>query len=379
MRPGAIACSASCPARISIAEKRWIPRRSAVLHPPGEPLFSETGHWNSRLYRLPHDQRPAGVRHAVRLGADRGAGRRHARHRVRHRLRSVPRAERRRTRPPTATRCGATRSHLTGRGDPTTVLPTRLDPQRLVAGVRPVPRRLGVLRCRRRAPGQQRGACRIVPATSCRRRASSRSRRATSTRRRCGRLLEVDPGFVRDSFWPDGMVRVSGREYNGLIESPCFKDAHRSAARTMSCFSCHAMHQTARRSAGGRASGRTISSDQAMDGNKACASVPRSRSRRDLTAHTKHQAGSEGSSCYNCHMPYTTLRPAEDDPQPHDQQPVGRGERCDRAAQRVQPLSPRQDARVDGGALQQRRTGRRGSGRSGAGESGRPPARRARR
>ena len=30
-----------------IAEKRWIPRRSAVLHPPGEALFSETGHWNS--------------------------------------------------------------------------------------------------------------------------------------------------------------------------------------------------------------------------------------------------------------------------------------------------------------------------------------------
>src|SRR5829696_1010119 len=35
------------PAAYLIAEKRWIPRRSAVLHPPGETLFSETGHWNS--------------------------------------------------------------------------------------------------------------------------------------------------------------------------------------------------------------------------------------------------------------------------------------------------------------------------------------------
>jgi hypothetical protein len=26
----------------------------------------------------------------------------------------------------------------------------------------------------------------------------------------------------------------------------------------------------------------------------------------DVTGHTKHQAGSEGSSCYNCHMPFTT-------------------------------------------------------------------------
>ena len=39
------------------------------------------------------------------------------------------------------------------------------------------------------------------------------------------RLLADDPGFVEDSFWSDGMVRVSGREYNGLIDSPCFKDA----------------------------------------------------------------------------------------------------------------------------------------------------------
>src|SRR5262249_104019 len=27
---------------------------------------------------------------------------------------------------------------------------------------------------------------------------------------------------------------------------------------------------------------------------------------RDIPAHTKHQADSAGSSCYNCHMPFTT-------------------------------------------------------------------------
>ncbi len=38
------------------------------------------------------------------------------------------------------------------------------------------------------------------------------------------------------SFWPDGTVRVAGREYNGLIESACFQQGK------MSCFSCHEMH-----------------------------------------------------------------------------------------------------------------------------------------
>jgi len=60
-------------------------------------------------------------------------------------------------------------------------------------------------------------------------------------------LLAADAGFIRDSFWADGMVRVSGREYNGLIESPCFKNAPAgNGERTaVPVFSCHTMHQTA--------------------------------------------------------------------------------------------------------------------------------------
>ena len=56
------------------------------------------------------------------------------------------------------------------------------------------------------------------------------------------RIQADDPQFVEDHFWSDGMVRVSGREYNGLIDSPCFKDAT-DDKRTMSCFSCHTMHK----------------------------------------------------------------------------------------------------------------------------------------
>ncbi len=36
-------------------------------------------------------------------------------------------------------------------------------------------------------------------------------------------LVARFPNFFRESYWSDGMVRVSGREYNGLLETPCFQ------------------------------------------------------------------------------------------------------------------------------------------------------------
>jgi len=51
-------------------------------------------------------------------------------------------------------------------------------------------------------------------------------------------LLQRDPHFLEWRFWSDGMVRVSGREYNGLLESPCYKhgseDAPPSSGRVIS-------------------------------------------------------------------------------------------------------------------------------------------------
>ena len=42
-----------------------------------------------------------------------------------------------------------------------------------------------------------------------------------------------------------------------------------------------------------------------MDGNQACLQCHEAI-RNSLAAHTKHTVESPGSSCYNCHMPYTT-------------------------------------------------------------------------
>lgn len=107
-----------------------------------------------------------------------------------------------------------------------------------------------------------------------------------------------DPSYVlEDSFWADGMVRVTGREYNGLIETPCFQRGE------MSCLSCHVMHKPAN----DPRPLREWANDQLRlghDGNAACLGCHESFA-ADISAHTYHQPESSGSVCYNCHMPFT--------------------------------------------------------------------------
>ncbi len=103
------------------------------------------------------------------------------------------------------------------------------------------------------------------------------------------RILDQHPEYITDFFWPDGMIRVSGREFNGLIESPCYQNG------AMGCLSCHSMHE----------SNPAAQLAQGMDGNQACLQCHQSM-RDSVPAHTHHPAGSSGGLCYNCHMPHTT-------------------------------------------------------------------------
>jgi hypothetical protein len=118
--------------------------------------------------------------------------------------------------------------------------------------------------------------------------------------RRHQEFLADHPDFVQDHFWSDGMVRISGREYNGLIESPCYQRGQ------LSCMSCHQMHQ----SADDTRSTTDWSDDQlAADAvqHHACTQChPAFLDPDSLVAHTHHAANSTGSDCYNCHMPHTT-------------------------------------------------------------------------
>jgi hypothetical protein len=118
-------------------------------------------------------------------------------------------------------------------------------------------------------------------------------------------LMPDRPAHVTDpaesgSFWPDGMIRVTGREFNGLIESPCYTRGK------MSCLSCHQMHQT-KDDPRPRAEWAANQLLPKADGNAACTQCHGAfNDASKLTQHTHHAADSPGSNCYNCHMPYTT-------------------------------------------------------------------------
>jgi hypothetical protein len=102
-------------------------------------------------------------------------------------------------------------------------------------------------------------------------------------------LRSEDASFWESHFWPDGMVRVAGREYNGLVESACHEKGG------MTCLDCHSLHLSQ-------------PDDQLAEGmgtNEACIQCHASY-RDELEGHTHHRAESGGSQCYNCHMPHTT-------------------------------------------------------------------------
>lgn len=289
------------PGAYLIAERRWIPRRMAVLHPPEDPVFSETGHWNgvcidchsthgksqvsAVLGSVPIESLRAGST-AAELGiaceSCHGPAEAHV----------------------TANRNPLRRYGLyrSGAGDPSIVLPTKLEPKRSAQvcgqchGIWEFADGESARRARIEGlpfrPGEELRTTRFVAQPTVN--GDSPAMQA---------LLAEDTGFVRDSFWPDGKVRVSGREYNGLLESPCYVNAT-SADRTMTCSSCHVMHKPS-------ADPRTLhawAEDQlAADGasDTACTQC-HAPIARAIAQHTRHAPASTGSRCYNCHMPYTT-------------------------------------------------------------------------
>jgi hypothetical protein len=289
------------PAIRLVAEQRWIPRRSAVMHPSGDPLHSETGAWNSvcvachttsgrpRL-EMPVGSQPLSAQHvdttAVEFGiaceACHGPSAEHAR-RNRSPLRRYS-------------------LHMSDGADSTIVQPLRLDPRRSsqVCGQchslwefydREGERRANLHGLPYR-PGDELDATQFIVQPT--RNLESATMKA---------LLRDDPRFVSDIFWSDGMVRATGREYNGLIESPCFKDA-REPQRTMTCFSCHSMHQESHDERPPAEWADDQLSTRGL-GDEACLQCHPSY-RENVSGHTRHRPESTGSACYNCHMPYTT-------------------------------------------------------------------------
>ncbi len=117
------------------------------------------------------------------------------------------------------------------------------------------------------------------------------------------RQLQQNPEFFASSFWPDGQVRLSGREFSGMRDAPCYQ--HGDASQQIDCTSCHAMHQ---RDGSVDDAWRDDQLHGGMRGNVGCTQCHEELAAQEaLQAHTRHAPSSAGSNCYNCHMSHTSI------------------------------------------------------------------------
>ena len=97
-----------------------------------------------------------------------------------------------------------------------------------------------------------------------------------------------DPKLFELRFWKDGTPRLSAYEYQGILQSRCFREGE------LTCISCHTLH-------GGDVRGMI---EPEMRTNQACRTCHQEFV-DNVSSHSMHKAASSGSSCYECHMPKT--------------------------------------------------------------------------
>jgi hypothetical protein len=271
-----------------LEERRWVPRRAVFLTPPTDAWGSDEGRWNRNCIgcHTTHGQPRFGAggqfdTRVAELGiaceACHGPAERH----VQANHNPLRRYE----------------HHLTGRPDPTIVHPGRL-PARLASQVCGQCHGVHAFRDPAGFDDWLRGGYTYRPGDELEQTRLPFRVAAIAAQPSLAARVRADPHFVEDRFWSDGMVRVSGREYNGLIESPCYRGGE------LSCLTCHALHKGRDdpRPPADWANGQLKPEAQGDQACLACHAPLRDR----IAEHTHHDAASTGSRCYNCHMPYTS-------------------------------------------------------------------------
>jgi hypothetical protein len=269
-------------------ERRWIPRTMAFLREPGKLRPAETGRWNVACItcHATHGQPRIGENASLdtrvaELGiaceACHGPGRAHVQ---RHRSPMARYA-----------------AHARGGGDGSIVNPGRLPHDRASQICGQCHAMWQFQNAAAQTRWAQEGfAYRPGDETDKTRWLFSVSRAARD--KRIGDVVRDNPDYAFGQFWRDGQARVSGREFHGVSDSPCYERGE------LSCLSCHAMHQAA-----DDTRSRALWADDQLhpghDGDRACLQC-HGEIARGVAAHTRHDAESAGSRCYNCHMPYTS-------------------------------------------------------------------------
>tara|TARA_B100001123_G_scaffold383876_3_gene456193 strand:+ start:1620 stop:3545 length:1926 start_codon:yes stop_codon:yes gene_type:complete len=287
-----------------ISENKWVPRSAVVLHPPNQSLSMTDGHWNAICLAC-HTTHPKTQFRAPFLDLpieDQAVDTTVAEFGIACEACHGPATEHIQKHQNPLTRY---RSYLSDEPDSSIVEPSSLSPQRSsqVCGQCHSVWEFYDSAGERHAnaegfpysPGDELRETRFIPQPM--KQLGSQALNA---------FVAKDPDFVAGSFWPDGMIRVSGREYNGLIDSPCFTNTvDHNSSETLSCFSCHNMHKSTDdpRPISTWADTHQVASD--MDTNEACLQC-HDTFRTNVAQHTGHAQDSTGSLCYNCHMPYSS-------------------------------------------------------------------------
>ena len=104
---------------------------------------------------------------------------------------------------------------------------------------------------------------------------------------------ELDTNMLYyNMYWNDGSIRIGGREFQGMSKSECYLNGE------MTCLSCHSIHSMQE---------QNDLLGKKMDTNHACVQCHQeSQYTEQIESHTHHQQGTDGSLCYNCHMPHTS-------------------------------------------------------------------------
>lgn len=96
----------------------------------------------------------------------------------------------------------------------------------------------------------------------------------------------------------DGSIRLAAHEYQGIFRSLCYQKSkaagHGVTGEKISCVSCHS----------GKNGMMSPMTEEKIQNFSACTDCHQQFSTPESVAeHTKHEAVTVGSSCYNCHMP----------------------------------------------------------------------------
>lgn len=106
------------------------------------------------------------------------------------------------------------------------------------------------------------------------------------------RETKVGEYSFANRFWANGSPRLTAYEYQGILRSACFIKGDQK--NRMTCLTCHSMHD-------GDPKGQITAENRTNKPCLACHQQYEAPAR--LAEHTGHRADSDGSRCYNCHMP----------------------------------------------------------------------------